>query len=152
MSDSLRPHGLRHTRLPCPSLSPGVCSNSCPLNWWCLYLLKSYYIFFFSRLGKDAILSYFLSCKLFMAPLDPYNSNMLISFLLILISHSLTSQRPVCLFASLSPLDLRDSDDTNNCHNNQHHSEFLPQSSSVQSTWFPHLSNPLRTVSIFSWD
>ena len=26
-------HGLEHTRLPCPSLSPGSCSNSCPLNW-----------------------------------------------------------------------------------------------------------------------
>jgi len=25
MSDSLQPHGLQHTRLPCPSLSPGVC-------------------------------------------------------------------------------------------------------------------------------
>ena len=35
MSDSLRPHGLQHTRLPCPFLSPGVCSNSCPLSWWC---------------------------------------------------------------------------------------------------------------------
>ena len=30
-----RPHGLQRTRLPCPSLSPGVCSNSCPLSWWC---------------------------------------------------------------------------------------------------------------------
>jgi len=35
MSDSLWPHGLQHIRLPCPSLSPGVCSNSCPLSWWC---------------------------------------------------------------------------------------------------------------------
>ena len=35
MSDSLRPHGLQHARLLCPSLSPGVCSNSCPLSWWC---------------------------------------------------------------------------------------------------------------------
>ena len=35
MSDSLRPHELQHTRLPCPSLSHGVCSNSCPLSWWC---------------------------------------------------------------------------------------------------------------------
>ena len=35
MSDSLRPHGLQHTRLPCPSLSPGVCSDSCPLSQWC---------------------------------------------------------------------------------------------------------------------
>ena len=32
---SLQPHGLRHARLPCPSPSPGVCSNSCPLSWWC---------------------------------------------------------------------------------------------------------------------
>ena len=32
MSDSLQPHGLQHTRFPCPSLSPGVCSNSCPLS------------------------------------------------------------------------------------------------------------------------
>ena len=35
MSDSLRPHGLQHARLPCSSPSPGVCSDSCPLNWWC---------------------------------------------------------------------------------------------------------------------
>ena len=35
VSDSLRPHGLQHARLPCPSPSPGACSNSCPLSWWC---------------------------------------------------------------------------------------------------------------------
>ena len=35
MSDFLWPHGRQHTRLPCPSLSPGVCSNSCPFSWWC---------------------------------------------------------------------------------------------------------------------
>ena len=34
MSNSLPSHGLQHTRLPCPSLSPRVCSNSCPLIWW----------------------------------------------------------------------------------------------------------------------
>ena len=32
---TLQPHGLQHSRLPCPSLSPGVCSHSCPLSWWC---------------------------------------------------------------------------------------------------------------------
>ena len=32
---TLRPQGLQHTRLPCPSPSPGVCSNSCPLSQWC---------------------------------------------------------------------------------------------------------------------
>jgi len=35
MSDSLGHHELQHTRLPCPSLSPGACSHSCPLSWWC---------------------------------------------------------------------------------------------------------------------
>ena len=35
MSDSLRPHGLKHAGLPCPSLSPRVFSNSCPLSRWC---------------------------------------------------------------------------------------------------------------------
>ena len=32
-SDSLRPHVLQHTRPPCPSPTPGVYSNSCPLSW-----------------------------------------------------------------------------------------------------------------------
>ena len=33
--DSLWLHGLQHARLPYLSPSPGVCSNVCPLNWWC---------------------------------------------------------------------------------------------------------------------
>ena len=32
---TLRLRGLQHARLPCPSPSPGVCSNSCPLSQWC---------------------------------------------------------------------------------------------------------------------
>ena len=35
MPDSLWPHELQHTRLPCHSLFTGVCSNSCPLSLWC---------------------------------------------------------------------------------------------------------------------
>ena len=35
ISNSLQPHGLQHTRLPCPSPTPGACSNSCPLSRWC---------------------------------------------------------------------------------------------------------------------
>ena len=35
VSNSLRPHGLPHARLPCPSPTPGACSNSCPLSRWC---------------------------------------------------------------------------------------------------------------------
>ena len=32
---TLRPYGLYHARLPCPSLTPRACSNSCPSSWWC---------------------------------------------------------------------------------------------------------------------
>ena len=39
--DSLQPHGLEYARLPCPSLSPGVCSNSCPLSQWCHPIIPS---------------------------------------------------------------------------------------------------------------
>jgi len=35
MSDSLQPHGPQHTRPPCPSPTPGVYPNSCPLSPWC---------------------------------------------------------------------------------------------------------------------
>ena len=35
LSDSLRPHGRQHARLPCPLPTPGACSNSCPLSRWC---------------------------------------------------------------------------------------------------------------------
>ena len=35
VSDSLWPHGLQHARPPCPSPTPGVYPNSCPLSWWC---------------------------------------------------------------------------------------------------------------------
>ena len=35
ISNSLQPHGLQHARLPCPSPTPGVSSNSCPSSQWC---------------------------------------------------------------------------------------------------------------------
>ena len=41
MFDSLQSHWWQHTRLPCPSLSPGVCSNSCPLSRWCYPTISS---------------------------------------------------------------------------------------------------------------
>ena len=41
MSDSLQPHGLQHERFFCRSLSLGVCSNSCLLNWWCYPTISS---------------------------------------------------------------------------------------------------------------
>ena len=41
MSTSLRPHGLQHASLPCPLLSPGICSDSCPLSQWCYLTISS---------------------------------------------------------------------------------------------------------------
>ena len=41
MSDYLWPHELQHARLPCPSLSPGVCSSSCPLSQRCYLTISS---------------------------------------------------------------------------------------------------------------
>ena len=35
MSNSLQPHGPQQARPPCPSPTPGIHSNSCPLSWWC---------------------------------------------------------------------------------------------------------------------
>ena len=45
-----RLHGLQHTRLPCVSPSPKVCSNSCPLIWWCHPIASSSVISFSSFL------------------------------------------------------------------------------------------------------
>ena len=49
MSNSLRPHGLQYNSLPCPSLSPGACSNSCPLTWWCSPTISSFVAHFSYR-------------------------------------------------------------------------------------------------------
>ena len=50
VSDSLWPHGLQHTRPPCPSPTPGVYPNSCPLSWWCHPAVSSSVVSFSSRL------------------------------------------------------------------------------------------------------
>ena len=50
LSDSLRPHGLQHTRPPCSSPTPGVYSNSCPLSRWCHPTISSSVIHFSSCL------------------------------------------------------------------------------------------------------
>ena len=47
VSDSLQLHGLQHTGFYCPSLSAGVCLNSCPLSWWCCPTISSSAALFF---------------------------------------------------------------------------------------------------------
>ena len=50
LSDSLWLHGLQHARLPHHSLPPRVCSNSCPLSWWCQPTISSCVALFSSGL------------------------------------------------------------------------------------------------------
>ena len=49
-SDSMRPHGLRNARLPCPSPTPRAYSNSCPSSWWCHSTISSSVVPFSSHL------------------------------------------------------------------------------------------------------
>ena len=48
VSNSLWPHGLQHARPPCPSPTPGVYLNLCPLSWWCHPTISSSVVSFSS--------------------------------------------------------------------------------------------------------
>ena len=66
VSDSLQPHGLQHASLPCPSLSPAVCSNFCPLGRWCYLTISSsatpfFCLQFFPASGSFPISQLFVS-------------------------------------------------------------------------------------------
>ena len=65
MSHSLRPHELQHTRLPCPSPTPGAYSNSCPLSQWCHPTVSSPVIPFSSRLQSFLASGIFQSSQFF---------------------------------------------------------------------------------------
>ena len=65
VSNSLRPHGLQHSRLPCPSPTPGVYPNSCPLSRWCHPTISSPIVPFFSRLQSFPASGSFQMSQLF---------------------------------------------------------------------------------------
>ena len=66
--DSLRPHGLKHTRLPCPSLTPRACSNCCPSSQRCHPTISPSVVPFSSHLqafpgsGSFQVSQFFVSC------------------------------------------------------------------------------------------
>ena len=91
VSDSLWPHGLQHARLPCPSPTPGVYSNSYPLSQWCHPIISSSVIPFsclqsFPASGSFQVSQFFTSGGqgirvLASAPISPFNEySGLISF------------------------------------------------------------------------
>ena len=62
---SLRPHGLQHIRLPCPSPSPRACSKSCLLSWWCHPAISSSVVPFSSCLQSFPASGSFPMSRLF---------------------------------------------------------------------------------------
>ena len=64
VSHSLRPHGLQHAKSPCPSPTPGTCSNPCPLSSWCHPNISSSVIPFSSHLQSFPASGYFPVSKL----------------------------------------------------------------------------------------
>ena len=65
MSDSLWPHGLQHTKLPCPSSTPRPYSNSCPSSQWCHPIISSSVVPFSSCLQSFPALGSFPMSQFF---------------------------------------------------------------------------------------
>ena len=65
------PHGLQHTRLPCPSPSPRACSNSCPLSQWCHPTILSSIIPFSSCIQSFPASGSFSMSQLFASSASP---------------------------------------------------------------------------------
>ena len=67
ISNSLQPHGLQHTRLPCPSPTPRVYSNSCASSQWCHPTISSFVFPFSSHLQSFPASGYFPMSRLFVS-------------------------------------------------------------------------------------
>ena len=65
MSDSLWPHGLQHTRLPCPLPTTRACWNLCPSSWWCHPTILTPVAPFSSRLHSFPASGSFLKSQFF---------------------------------------------------------------------------------------
>ena len=60
MSHSSQPHWLQHTRIPCPLLSPRVCSNSYPLSQWCYLTISSLLFDYFFLVKSGTVFIFYL--------------------------------------------------------------------------------------------
>jgi len=85
-SDSLLPHGLQHAKFPCPSLSPGVCSNSYPCGQWCHRSISSSVTPFFSCLLTEYLLYPSSTVNTLCISFDPLTTTSLYEQCLFIIS------------------------------------------------------------------
>ena len=97
MSNSLWTHGMQHTRLPCPSLSPRVHSNSCSLNQWCHPTISSIhdtgkpYLWLYGPLSAKVMSLLYNTLSRFVIVFHQRSKYLLISWL---ISHSAVILEP----------------------------------------------------------
>ena len=121
VSESLQPHGLQHARPPCPSTTPGVYPNSCPLSQWCHPTILSSVVLFSSCLQSFPTSGFFPMSQFFtsggqsigvsaLASVLPMNTR-LISFRihwldLLAVQGTLKSLLPTPQFKSISSLVL----------------------------------------------
>ena len=89
VSESLRPHGLQHTRSPCPSPTLRACSNSCPWSQWCHPTISSSVIPFSSCLQS------FPATR--SSPMNPFFAQYLRQFILLWNSETLLTFFPLPL-------------------------------------------------------
>ena len=100
VSDCLWPGGLQHARLLCPSLTPRLYSNSCPLSQWCHPTISASVVPFSSRLqsfpasGSFPVSQFFDSGGQSMTCSGPANSMFMImyNFILLYIVKSIKAQ------------------------------------------------------------
>ena len=84
VSDSLWPHGLQLTRPPCPSPTPRVYSNWCPLSWWCHPTISSSVVPFSSRLQSLPASGSFQMSQFFMSGGQSIGVSVLIGRIVVL--------------------------------------------------------------------
>ena len=130
MADSLRPHGLQHVKLLCPSPSPGACSNTCPLNLWCHPTILSSVVPFSSCLQCFPASGYFPISQLF--PTGSQTVGASASALVLPINIPGLYALGLTGLISLSPMDSQESSPT-------------PQFKSINSSALSSLHSPTLT-------
>ena len=105
MFDCLWPHGQQLTRLLCPSLSPEVCSHSCPLSWWCCLSIPSFVAPFIFCLQFSPASGSFPVSQLFASCDQSTGASAKLSAKLSSGWHRVEERRLVALVMPLSALD-----------------------------------------------
>ena len=140
--NSLRPHGLKHAWLPCPSPSPRACSNSCPFSQWCHLTISSSAVPFSSCLQSFQVSGPFLISQLFASGTQSIGASVLTSDLLM----NIQDWFPLELTGWLSLQSKRLSRVLFQHHSSKH--QFFSAQPSVRSnshihTWLLHTPYPL---------